>query len=299
MTGVIKTCGSGLASENTILDVGFAHAVHRRIVLVAAAAERNISSNAGGQVVQTAFPCRITVSISATGIHHVEEHPVFKLHEERVITPAKVIVLGSGLQTCLRTLDGIATPGQHSVQGKNIDGNLTLLIEVGELLDAQRVLVLHPALEDCAAAVVPGIAVTVTYITEPEEYSSDSATVNAEVRDVDFQNISGLVLRRLRIVGKLRVEDYEVLLLMGLEGYLASPEIVTCRVEFIALLVDYTRPKDLGRLHIISATMGESDFGRVSVRSPVEPNDIGLGHQLAVRSVAASKSPGSAPQLLR
>ena len=171
---------------------------------------------------------------------------MLKLHEERVITPAKVIVLGSGLQTCLRTLDGIASPGQHRIERQDVDCNLSLLIEVGQLLDAQGVLILHPGLEDGAAAVVPSIAVTVAYITEPQEYASNGTAVNAEVRDIDFQDISCLVLRRLRVVGKLRIEDYEVLLLMGLEGNLPSPEIITCRVEIhshISRLYQARRPR--------------------------------------------------------
>ena len=53
---IFEAGGSGLAGKDSIFDVGLADAVHRRIVLVAAAAERKICSDSRGKIVQVALP---------------------------------------------------------------------------------------------------------------------------------------------------------------------------------------------------------------------------------------------------
>ena len=231
VAGIFESCGPGLASENTILDMGLADAIHGRIVLVAATAERKVCSNAGGQVVQIALPRRVPVCIGAAAELHVQEDPVLELDKEGVRAPSEVLCLLTGRQPDLGALDGIPATGKHCVQGKDVDGNLALLVEVGQLLDAEGVLVLDPGFQDGAAAVVPGIAVAVAYIAESHNHTRDGAAVNREVRDVDFQHVCCLVSSIRGVILELRIEDYEVLLLMGLKGYLASPEIITCRVE--------------------------------------------------------------------
>ena len=72
---------------------------------------------------------------------------MLKLDEEGVRTPTQVRCLLAGRQPYLGALYGIPTTGKHSVQGKDVDGNLSLLIEVGELLNAECVLILDPALK--------------------------------------------------------------------------------------------------------------------------------------------------------
>ena len=56
VAGVFEAGSPGLAGEDAILNMGFADAIHGRIVLVAASAERKICRNAGRQVVKIALP---------------------------------------------------------------------------------------------------------------------------------------------------------------------------------------------------------------------------------------------------
>ena len=56
VAGVFETRSPGLAREHAILDVCLTDAIHGRIVLVSAATERKICSNAGGQVIQITLP---------------------------------------------------------------------------------------------------------------------------------------------------------------------------------------------------------------------------------------------------
>ena len=161
----------------------------------------------------------------------MQEDPVLKLDEEGVIAPAKVRCLLAGLQLGPGALNGIPTAGKHRVQRKDVDGNLSLLIEVCKLLDAEGILVFDPALEHGAATVIPSISIAVPDITESHYDTGDGASVYGEIRHVDFQHICSLVIRILRIVGELRIEDHEVLLLMGLEGNLPCPKVISCRVE--------------------------------------------------------------------
>ena len=228
---VIKAGSAGSAGEHAVLDVSLTHTIHAWIVLVPAATEWQICRYIRREVIQTTFPCRIPIRIGTSGVQHMKEHPVFKLDKARVITPPEIVVFGSSLEPGLRSLDGIAGAAQHSVEREDVDGDFTLIIEVGELLDAQRILVLYPAFEHSTAAVIPDIAVTVMYVTKTHENAGNGAAVNAQGRDVDFQYVCSLVLRRLWIIGELRVQDYEILLLMGLESNLPGPEIIACGIE--------------------------------------------------------------------
>ena len=56
MSGVLETGGPGLAGEDTVLDMGFADAIHGRIVLIATATERKVCSDSRRQVDQVALP---------------------------------------------------------------------------------------------------------------------------------------------------------------------------------------------------------------------------------------------------
>ena len=45
--------------------------------------------------------------------------------------------------------------------------------------------------------------------------------------------------------------------------------------------------------------MSESDVCRIAVAGAIQPHYVGLGYQLAICAVAATKSPGSATEFLR
>ena len=103
---------------------------------------------------------------------------MIELNKERVVTPAEVVVFGSGLQSGLGAFNGSRTSCEHRVQSKDVDGDFALFIEVGELLNTECVFILDPRLQDCTAAVIPSIAVAVTHITESQEYTRYGTSIN-------------------------------------------------------------------------------------------------------------------------
>ncbi|OPZ44397.1 MAG: hypothetical protein BWY95_02114 [Bacteroidetes bacterium ADurb.BinA104] len=134
--------------------------------------------------------------------------------KERFTSPKEVLLFLYNLKAGTRAFDGFATSSEHRIQGKDVDGNLSFFVKVGEFLNAERVLVFHPRLENRPSAVIPDVPIAVPPVNKPHKYTGNGTALDRQVRHIDFQNIRRLVLRRLGIVGKLRVQDYEVLLLM-------------------------------------------------------------------------------------
>ena len=145
---------------------------------------------------------------------------MLELDEEGVRTKAKILRLLAGRQSDLGALDGIATPGQHSVQGKDVYGNLAFLVEVGELLDAERVPILNPALgrgthpcirpHGCAKA------------------TGNGGTAEAQVGKVDFQHLGVLIRLVGVIVFEAAVQHNLVLTLVVLELDDSGSEVISC-----------------------------------------------------------------------
>ena len=66
---------------------------------------------------------------------------------------------------------------------------------------------------------------------EANEDTANSAAVDGQIRNVDFQLIAGLVVCVGGVKRELGVQDHVVLRLIILEGYLAGSEVISCTVE--------------------------------------------------------------------
>lgn len=157
ISGAVETTHTLLTGEYTILHVRQRVSVYRRVVLVGTSEERNVCVHVARESLHCGFPRLVTIGIGTTRELHMQEHPVLEDDAERFGTPVKVAGFLSHIDPGTGTLDGISGLVEHRIKSLNVDGNLTLVVKVGQLLDAQRILVLNPRFKGRTAIVVPGI----------------------------------------------------------------------------------------------------------------------------------------------
>ena len=105
-------------------------------------------------------------------------------------------------------------------------GNLALVVEVGELLQTNGVLVLNPRFNGRTAVIVPGIGRIHVTVLERQYGARNGTSVDAEVWYVNLQRIHALICRIRGVVGKLGVENNVVLRLVVLELDGACSEVL-------------------------------------------------------------------------
>ena len=226
VAGTFETSHPLFAGKHSVLDVGCRKAGHGRVVLVGTADEGKICIHIRRKIAHLRFPRQIPVCVGATGELHVQEYPVIEDDTECLGAPVEIFGLLSHFDAGAASLDRGGTVSQCGVERLDEDGMLLLVVEVGQLLDAESVLVFDPGLHDRTAVIVPSVRGINPRILEGQDDTGDGTPFNREVRDVDFQYVRCLVRRIARIIGNLGIEDHVMLLLMGLEIDLSSPEII-------------------------------------------------------------------------
>ena len=151
---------------------------------------------------------------------------MFENDAEGVGTPIEVAGLLSHIDSRTVALDGIPGLIEHRVERLDEDGNLALVIEVRELLQTDRVLVLNPRFDGRTAVIVPGIGRIHVSVLERQDNARNGATIDAEIRHVNLQHVCSLISRIRRIVGELGVENHVILRLVVLELDGACSEVV-------------------------------------------------------------------------
>lgn len=226
VSGTVETTHSFLAGEHSILNVGQRVSVHRRVILVGAAEEWNISVHISREVFHIRLPGLVPVRVRAARELHMEKNPVFEYDAEGVGTPIKIPRLLSHIDTCPGSLDGIPGLIECRIERLDEDGNLALVIEVRELLQTDRVLVLNPRFDGRTAVIVPGVGRIHVAVLERQYDARDCAAINAEVRHVNLQHIHALICRIRGVIRELGVKNHVILRLVVLELDGACSEVV-------------------------------------------------------------------------
>ena len=196
----VKTAHSLLTGEHSVLDVSQRVSVHRRVVLVGTSKERNIRVHIRREITHLRLPRLVPVRVRTARKLHMQEHPVLKNDAEGIGTPIEITGLLSHIDTCPGALDGIARLIERRIERLDKDGNLALVIEVRELLQADRVLVLYPRFYGRTAVIVPGIGRIHVTVLERQYGARNGTPVDAEVRYVNLQRIHTLISRIRRVV---------------------------------------------------------------------------------------------------
>ena len=68
-------------------------------------------------------------------------------------------------------------------------------------------------------------------LDKSDENATYSAAVDGQIRNVDFQLVTGLVVGVGGVKTELGIQDHVVGSLVILEGYLAGSEVISCTVE--------------------------------------------------------------------
>jgi hypothetical protein len=161
----------------------------------------------------------------------MDEHPVLKLHHERLVPETEVVIRRSHRKALLRSLDGVGTLVELRVERQDVDDERAVLVKPGLLLNHNRVLILHPGLKD-GAAVIDGVTPRpVLVFHKSDEDSAHCAAVYAEVRHVDFQLLTGMVVCVGGVESELGIQDHVVGSLIILELDLAGTEVISYTVE--------------------------------------------------------------------
>lgn len=161
----------------------------------------------------------------------MQEHPVFEDDAEGIGTPVEIPRLLGHIDSGTGALDG--TPGliEHRVQGLDEDSDFALVVEVGELLQTDRVLVFNPRFYGRTAVIVPGIGRIHVTVLERQYGARNGTSVDAEVRNINFQYIHSLICSIRGVVRELCVEYHVILRLVVLELDGARSEVISCRIE--------------------------------------------------------------------
>ena len=123
----------------------------------------------------------------------MQEYPVLEDDTEGIGTPVEIPCLLGHIDSRSSSLDGLPSLIKCRIERLDIDGDLALVVEVGELLQADRVLVLNPRFDGRTTVIVPGIAGVHVSVLERQDNARNSAAVDAEIRDIDFQDICSLI----------------------------------------------------------------------------------------------------------
>lgn len=231
ISGAFETAHSLRAGEHSVLHVGRRESVDRRIVLVGASEERNIRVHIRREIPHLRFPRLVPVRVGAARELHMEKHPVFEYDAEGVGTPIKVACLLGHIDACPGSLDGITRLIERRIECLDEDGNLALIVEIGELLQTDRILVFNPRFNGRTTVIVPGIGRIHVAVLERQYGARNGTPVDAEVRDIYLKCIHALISCIRGVVGKLGVENNVVLRLVVLELDGACSEVISCTVE--------------------------------------------------------------------
>ena len=125
--------------------------------------------------------------------------------------------------------------------------------------------------------ITPGVVVI---LDKADEHATNSAAVDGQIRNVDFQLVTGQIVGIRRVKRELGVQDHVVLRLVVLELDGACSEVISCRIELnrfeiTSVLVKDAGAEDLRRFHIVAASMGKGDRGAVPVGVALN-DDVGL-----------------------
>ncbi len=81
-------------------------------------------------------------------------------------------------------------------------------------------------------AIIHGISTGVVVIFyKADEDTANCTAVDGQIRNVDFQLVTGLVICVGGVKAKLGIQDHVVLSLVILEGYLAGSEVISCMLN--------------------------------------------------------------------
>lgn len=227
----LETGHSLLAGEHSVLDVSQRVSIHRRIVLVGAAQEGNVCIHIRREITHLCLPGLVPVRVRTARELHVQEYPVLKDDAEGIGTPVQILRLLGHIDSGASSLDGIPGLVEHRIQSLDEDGNLALIVEIGELLQTDRILVFNPRFYGRTAVIVPGIGRVHVAVLERQYGTRNGTSVDAEVRYVNLQRIHALICRIRGVVGKLGVENHVILRLVVLELDGACSEVISCTVE--------------------------------------------------------------------
>ena len=151
---------------------------------------------------------------------------MFEDDAESLGTPIEVAGFLSHIEGRAGSLDGISALIECRVQRLYEDGNLALVIEVGELLHTDGILVLDPRFDGSATVVVPGVGRIHIAVLERQYNPRNGAAVDAEVGNVNLQNIHALIGSVGGVVGELGVENHVILRLVVLKLDGACSEVI-------------------------------------------------------------------------
>ena len=205
--------------------------VHGRIILIGTAQERNVSIHICRKTLHPSLPRLAPVRIRATPELHMQEHPVLEDDAERIGAPIQILRFLSHIDGRAGSLDGIATLIQHRIQRLDEDGDFTLVVEIGELLQTDRVLILDPRFDGRTAVIVSGITGVYIPVLKRQYDTCNSTSVDAEVRDVNLEDIHTLICGIRRIVAEFGIQNYIVRGLIILELDSPRTKVISRRVE--------------------------------------------------------------------
>lgn len=87
----------------------------------------------------------------------MQEHPALKNDVKGVGTPLEIAGFLGHIDSRTRSFDGIPALVEHRVERLDKDGNLSFVVEVGELLQTDGILVFDPRFDGRAAVVILGV----------------------------------------------------------------------------------------------------------------------------------------------
>ena len=224
-----------MAGEHAVLNMSERVAVDRWVVLVGAAEERNISTHVSREVFHIRLPWLVPIGIGAAGELHMQEYPVLKNDAEGIRTPVEIPGFLGHIDSRSCSLDRISRLIEHRIQGLDEDGDLALVIEVGELLQTDGILVLNPRFNGRTAIIVPSVGRIHVTVLERQYGARNGTPVDAEVGDINLQYIYTLIGVIRGIIRELGVENDVVLRLVVLELNGACSEVIACRIEHICI----------------------------------------------------------------
>lgn len=195
VSGAVEAAHSLMAGEHSVLDVSQRVSVYRWVVLVGASEEKNIRVHIRRKVFHIRLPGLVPVRVRTARKLHVQEHPVLKYDAEGIRTPIEVASLLGHIDSCTGALDGIPRLIECRIERLDEDGDFSLVIEVRELLETDRILVLDPGLDGGTTVVIPRIGGVDVAVLERQNDASNGASVDAEVGDINLQHIHTLICR--------------------------------------------------------------------------------------------------------
>ena len=228
IAGALEAGHPLLAGEHAVLDVGEREAIHGRVILIGAAEERNVSIHVSREALHICFPRLVSIGVRATSELHVKEHPVLEDDAEGIGTPIQILPLLGHIDGRSRSFGGASTLIEGRIERLDIDGNLALVVEVGELLQADRVLVLNPRFDGRTAVIVPSVGRIHVTVLERQDNARNGAAIDAEVGHVNLQDIHALISGAGWVIGELGVENDVILRLVVLELDGARSEVISC-----------------------------------------------------------------------